>query len=203
MIARLRGAAFALACSAALSAQVIVLDTFNAGTATGEVRAGTSWSNNVTFTAGAIAVGGSALDDNGWGATGLTLDATGMTYLTLSAQQLPGNAVGSIFVQFEDRYLHTRIIGFNASAFSTTTFITAQTPIGAWGSEFDAANIVSWSIGGGGLGTQSLRMSFEHLALTASAIPEPAATAGVLAIVTAATGFYRRRYFRSASSARR
>jgi hypothetical protein len=70
------------------SAQTILLDSFNAGSITGSVRAGTTWVGQTTPNATTLTVGGTAQNDNGWGATGLTLNATGMNFITVTAMQL-------------------------------------------------------------------------------------------------------------------
>src|SRR5687767_7233911 len=100
------------------TAQTLVLDAFNAGGSTGAVRAGTSWVNNVTVNASTITVGGSARDDNGWGATGLSINATGMNFVSITAQRDTGHAATSVVVQFEDRSLNTHVFSVSASAFA-------------------------------------------------------------------------------------
>lgn len=83
-------------------AQTVLLDSFDAGAARGSVRPGTSWVGNVTPNPGSITVGGSARDENGWGATGQSINATGMTFLTITAQRDEGHAAANVAVQFED-----------------------------------------------------------------------------------------------------
>jgi hypothetical protein len=59
-----------------------LLETFNAGATTGAVRTGTSWVGNTTQNSTTLTVGGGARADSGEGATGLSLNATGMNVLT-------------------------------------------------------------------------------------------------------------------------
>ena len=47
---------------------------------------GSSWVNNVTRGPDAITVAGTALDVNGWGASGQSIDATGMAFVTIFAK---------------------------------------------------------------------------------------------------------------------
>jgi hypothetical protein len=49
---------------------------------------------------------------------------------------------------------------------------TVYIPV-SWTSGIDVSNITGWSIGGGDVGTTAFHMTFDNLALTASAVPEP------------------------------
>ena len=151
------------------SAQTILLDSFNAGSATGAVRVGTSWVGSTTPNATTLTVGGTARDDNGWGATGLTLNATGMNFVTVTAQRDAGNSAATFAIQFEDRNLTTQIFSVSLSAFALGSLTSVQIPITAWTGGFSPTQISSWSIGGGGLGITPFRMTFDHLALNATA----------------------------------
>jgi hypothetical protein len=51
---------------------------------------------------------------------------------------------------------------------------------------------VSWSLGGGGLGTVDFRMSFDSLGFTATAIPEPAAVGSAAALLALGAAAWRR-----------
>ena len=170
---------FALACIATCSAQTVVLDSFNAGSATGAVRTGTTWIGSTTQNPTTLTVGGTARDDNGWGATGLTLNATGMNFITVTAQRDAGHAAGTFAIQFEDRNLNTQIFSVAASAFAIGSLTAVQIPITAWTGGFSSTQITGWSIGGGGVGTTPFRMTFDQLALNATATTgtiAPAAT---------------------------
>ena len=149
--------------------QAIILDTFNSGAATGSVRTGTSWVGQTTQNAGTLTVGGGALDDNGWGATRLSLNATGMNFLAITAQRDTGHTAPSFVIQFEDRNLNTQVFSVNASAFTTGSLATVQITLGNWSSGFDRTQITGWSIGGGSVGTAPFRMTFDHLQLSATA----------------------------------
>jgi hypothetical protein len=151
--------------------QVVVLDSFNAGATTGSVRAGTSWVNNVSTSASTVTVGGSAQDDNGWGATGQSINASSLGFLSVTAKRDAGHAASSFVIQFEDRNLNTQVFSVSATAFAIGSLTAVQVPLNTWSSTFDRSQIVSWSIGGGGLGTTPFRMTFDHLALSSTADP--------------------------------
>lgn len=175
----------------------LLLSDFTAGSSTGgSERSGTSWTGNITQNAGSISVGGSARDENGWGATQLSLDASGMNTLVLIAQRDFGNATPVLFVQFEDFRLRTHVVSINTSLFATGTLTTVAVPLTGWTLDFGPSQITGWSIGGGGLGTTDFRMTFDSLSFSASAIPEPATyatLAGLLALGVAFTRQRRRR----------
>ena len=80
-----------------------MLDNFNTGAATGSVRPGSSWVGNVAQNSTSITIGGVATDVNGWAATGLSLSATGMNFLTVTGQRDSGNAAPMFAVQLQDR----------------------------------------------------------------------------------------------------
>ena len=170
-----------------------VLSTFDGSAGSGSVRAATSWIGNITQNAGSITVAGTALNDNGWGATGLSLDASAMNLLTITAQRGVGNAAPSLFVQFEDRSLHTQFFSVSTSLFAIGTPTTVQVPIGPWTIDFGANDITGWSIGGGGVGTVALQMTFDHLELSVSAIPEPAAVGWLAGVAVLGFAWQRRR----------
>lgn len=151
------------------AAQTILLDSFNAGSATGSVRSGTTWVGSVTPNAATLTVGGTARDDNGWGATGLTLNATGLNFVTVTAQRDAGNAATTFAIQFEDGNLNTQIFSVSLAAFAVGSLTTVQIPITGWTGGFAPAQITGWSIGGGGVGTTPFRATFDHLALNATA----------------------------------
>ena len=181
--------ALLLASAACAGAQTITLDTFNAGSATGAVVASpipSSWVNNVTQNAGSITVGGTARDDNGWSASGLSLNASAMTYLRISGQVDTGNAAQTVSVQLLDANLNSVFFSVSTSAFANGTLSQVQIPIASWDGGFDASHITSWSIGGGTTGLVSFRMSLDNLALSTSLI----SLAGGGQIVTAGNQTY-------------
>ena len=180
----------AFVCAASGGAQTVLLETFNAGATTGAVRTGTSWVSNTTQNATTLTVGGNARDDNGWGATGLSLNAAGMNFLTVTAQRDAGNSAATFAIQFEDRDLNTQIFSVSMSAFAIGSLTSVHLPITAWTGGFSLTQISGWSIGGGGVGTTPLRMTFDHLALNATATTgtvAPGAT-GDFGTKTKATG---------------
>lgn len=157
-----------LAAVALSRAQTIVLDNFNAGSATGSVLAGSSWVGQVTQNAGSISISGTATDINGWGVTGLALNATGTNFLTVTAQRDAGSTATTFAIQFEDQALHTRVVMVNASAFAVGVPTTVQIPLPSAPAGFSSAQIVSWSAGGGGLGTTLWGLTLDLLALDAT-----------------------------------
>jgi hypothetical protein len=164
---------FALLCGAqALSAQ-IVLDNFNATGATGSVLTSpaTTWVNNVTRNPGTITVGGNARDDNGWGVSGLNLNATGYQYVTVAAQRDAGNLAPTLVVQLIDASLNTQIISVSTSVFAVGAITLVQIPIGTLTSGFNLGQITDWNIGGGTSGLVAFRMTFDSLALNLSPLP--------------------------------
>src|ERR1035437_5573217 len=163
-------AAVMLGCSFALgaSAQTISLDNFNSGSATGSVKAGTSWVGNVVKNSTTITVGGTARDDNGWGTATASINATGMSYITITAERNSGNAAPSLVVEFDDINLHSQIFTVSTSSFAIGNLTQVQIPITSWGS-VDPAHITGWTIGGGTTppGIAAFAMTFDDLALTA------------------------------------
>jgi hypothetical protein len=173
----------------------VLLSGFGPDVGSGSVRADTSWVGQVTQNATSITVGGTAADDNGWGATGLSLNATGMNYLTITAQRDAGNQAPTLFVQFEDRNSRTKVYSVSTSLFATGTPTTVALPLTGWTIDFGANDISAWSIGGGSVGTVPLRLTFDDLAFTASAIPEPSSYAVLFGLSAGlAVAWCRRRY---------
>lgn len=172
----------------------IVLSSFDSGFADGgSIRADTSWVGNVTQNATSITVGGTARDENGWGVTGLSVDASAMNFLVITAQRDPGNTATTLFVQFEDLLLRTRIVSVSTSAFALGSLTTVTVPLAAWTVDFGPSQITGWSIGGGGVGTEDFRFTFDTLTFTASAIPEPSTTAALLGLSALVLAAHRRR----------
>jgi hypothetical protein len=175
----------------------VLLSSFGGDAGSGRVLPGTTWEGNVTQNAGSITVGGTANDDNGWGRTGLSLNATGMSFIAITAQRDSGNQAASVFLQFEDRNLRTQVFSVSTSQFAIGVPTTVHIPIGAWTINFGSSDIASWSIGGGGTGggdsAVSFRLTLDELSFTASAIPEPATYAAILAVVALGCAVRRRR----------
>ncbi len=153
-----------LALAAPAAAQTLVLDTFNNPGAAGGTIVGSSWVGNVTRNSDTITVGGTAKDDNGWGALNLSLNAGTTTTLTLTAQLDAGNAAASLNIQFNDAALKFHVVTIPAASFSLGTLTSVSVQV-AWPSGFDPTRIIDWSIGGGTTGVSSLRMTFGELSL--------------------------------------
>ncbi len=175
------------------SPEPLVLSSFDGTAASGGIRPGTTWVGQVTQGTGYITIGGSARDDNGWGATGLTLDATGMNSITITGQRNVGHVAGSLFLQLEDRAIGTRIFAFDSTLFAVGTPTQVQIVIGVWSSDFDFTQISGWNIGGGGVGQQDFRMTLQNVTLSASAIPEPSTCAAIMGATLLGFAFLRRR----------
>lgn len=176
----------------------IVLDTFDSATTAGSIRPSTTWTGQVTQNTTSITVGGAAQNDNGWGASSLNLDLTGMASVSITAQRNTGNLTPALFLQFEDRAAstNTHVVSIDASLFSFTEPTTVLVPLGTFSSEFLVSGVGSWSIGGGGLGTEDFRMTLYHLELSAISVPEPA-TAVLLGLALTGITAYQRRKNRS------
>ncbi len=175
----------------------IVISSFDGTVASGGIRTNTTWVGQVTQGAGYITIGGSARDDNGWGSTGLSLNATGLNTLTVTAQRDAGNAGGWLFLQFEDHRLTTSVFSLSSLLFAVGAPTQVQIVLGVWSSGFDFTQITGWSIGGGGLGTQDFRMTLHDVSLSATAIPEPATVAGLMGLAALGAGVWRRRSLKS------
>ena len=182
----------AIACSAA-SAQVL-LDNFNSGSATGAVVGGSSWVGQVTQNATTITVGGAANDDNGWGTTSVNVDATGMNFVTFIAQQDAGNAATTLKIQFEDINLLTQVYSVATSSFAVGSLTPVSIAL-SWTGGFDPTQITGWNIGGGGITTSGpdFAMTFDNLAFTTTAVPEPSTYAAVAGVLVLGVAAWRRR----------
>lgn len=179
---------------AALTAPAsILLSSFDNTADSGAVRASTSWVGNVTQNATSITVAGTAGDDNGWGATHLALDTSGMNFLSITAQRDAGNLTPTLFLQFEDRFSRTKVLSVSTSLFAIGSPTTVQLPLTDWTIDFGAHDISVWSIGGGSIGTVAFRMTFDELSFVASAIPEPSTVALLSGLAALGVVAYRRR----------
>jgi hypothetical protein len=149
-------------CAVLASAQSINVENFNNPGATGAVIPGSSWVNNVTRGPDAITVAGAARDDHGWDATGQSLNATGMNFLTIFAKRNPGNDAPFFQISFVDQAtLKTHTIAVSTANFGTEAITMFQVPIGTWPSGFNIANIKEWSVGGQ-TSNVPFRMTLDH-----------------------------------------
>jgi hypothetical protein len=171
----------------------ILLSNFGPDIGSGSVRAGTTWVGNVTQHATSITVAGTAADDNGWGASGLSLNASGQSYLTITAQRDAGNLAPTLFVQFEDRSSRTKVFSVSTSLFAEGTPTAVQIPLTGWTIDFGVNDIAAWSIGGGSVGTVAFRLTFDDLSFTTSAIPEPSTFGFLAGLAALGAVAYRRR----------
>lgn len=162
---------------AKLPAQTIfTLETFNQGSLSGGVISGSTWvgqvatQNNGDTT---ITVGGSARDDNGWGASNVSISATGALVFQVTALLSPSNVAPNFLLQLQDANVNTVAATVSTSLFNTSTFTTVNSGpfLQVLGSGFDFGNITAWTFGGGNPGAGNLlNVTFDNLAL---AVPEP------------------------------
>ncbi len=153
-----------------VSAQSISVENFNNPGATGAVILGSSWVNNVTRGPDAITVAGTALDINGWGASGQSIDATGMAFVTIFAKVDSGNVAPSLVLQLIDSALKSHLVSVSTSLFASGAITAVQVPLGTFPDGFNRANITEWTIGGGTNGIVAFRMTLDHLTLSATAL---------------------------------
>ena len=156
-----------LAATAPVAAQTLVLENFNNPGAAGGIIAGTRWVGNVTRNADTITIGGNAGNNNGWGASNVSLYAGTTTSLTLTAQRDSGNVASFVNIAFvSGDTLATHIVTVPTSSFAVGTLTAVTVPI-AWPGGFATARITDWSIGGGEAppGTQAFRLTLGELSL--------------------------------------
>jgi hypothetical protein len=174
----------------------LLLSSFNGAPGSGATLTGSSWVGQVTQNPGTITVAGTAVDDNGWGARGLSLDTSAMTYLAITAQRDTGNQAPTLFFQFEDQSIRTRVLSLSTSLFAIGTPTTVHVALPSWTIDFGSNALSGWSLGGGGVSssdtTIAFRMTFDQIAFT-SAIPEPATYAVLFGLIALGLVGYRRR----------
>jgi hypothetical protein len=174
----------------------LLLSSFNGAPADGATLTNSSWVGQVTQNTGTITVAGTAVDDNGWGARGLSLNTSAMNFLEITAQRDTGNLAPTLFFQFEDQSIRTRVLSLSTSLFAIGTPTTVHVALPSWTIDFGSNAIAGWSLGGGGVSssdtTVAFRMTFDQIAFT-SAIPEPSTYAALLGLVTLGAVVYRRR----------
>ena len=153
----------------------VVLDSFGPASLGGVVP-GSSWQGQVTREGDALVVAGTARDDNGWQARGLSVNASGMTALAVTGYRAAGNAAGMLVIELQDAALNTAVFSAPLTALGTSSS-TLRIPLQSWPVGFDATRITGWSIGGGvpPPGTDAFRVVLEHLELSAQGGPIVAA----------------------------
>ena len=158
-------------------AQSLELESFAQAGAQGAVLPSSSWATagNVLRLPDAIVVTGTARDDNGWGASGLNVDARAMNFVTIVAQRDAGNVAGSLVLQLEDAALRTHTVALATSQFALGAMTAVQFPLGTWpaAADFDASRITGWTLGGGTVGLVAFRMTLDQVALSPSAVVTP------------------------------
>ena len=173
----------------------ILLEDFNFPSNYGSVLSSTSWVNNVSFTNGntTVTLGANAKDDNGWGRSGLTLNASAMNYVAITAQRDATISGTSFQISFVDQNFHSVVYSTSTSSFAIGSLTTVYLPISSWGT-VNPSQISFWSIGGGdsGGGTLPYQMTFDNLALV-SAIPEPATNAAIAGGLALGLAWWRRK----------
>lgn len=154
--------------------QTIELESFAQPGAQGTVVSTSSWAptGNVRRLPDTIVVAGTARDDNGWGASGLKLDARAMNYVTIVAQCDTGNMAGSLVFQLEDAALRTHTVAVPTAQFALGMMTAVQFPLGVWPAavNFDASQITGWTLGGGTVGLVPFRMSLDAIVLSPAAV---------------------------------
>lgn len=153
----------------------VVLDSFGPASLGGVVP-GSSWQGQVTREGDALVVAGTARDDNGWQARGLSVNASGMTALAVTGYRAAGNAAGMLVIELQDAALNTAVFSAPLTALGTSSS-TLRIPLQSWPVGFDATRITGWSIGGGvpPPGNDAFRVVLEHLELSAQGGPVVAA----------------------------
>lgn len=181
----------------------LVIDNFNSGTATGTTSAAvlgytSSWVGQVTQNASTITVGGSAKDDNGWGANNQSLNATPYSFLAITAQRDATNAGTSFVINFFDDSLASTQYQVSTASFAIGSLTTVYIPLN-W-SGINSANLTEWNMGGGTSGINPYLMTFDNLAFT-TAIPEPSTYAAIFGVACLGAAIVRRQKRRTSVAA--
>ncbi len=125
---------------------------------------------------------------NGWQATDLSLNAATMRSLVITARRDAGHAASTVFVQFEKVQFPAPVVSIDSSLFAVGSLTQVAVPLNRWTVDFGPPQIVSGSLGG-----STFPMTFDHMALSASAIPEPAAFAAFAGLAGPVLAVRRRR----------
>ena len=131
-----------------------------------------TWNTRVTQNTTTLTVSGAgALDDQGWGASNLIINATGSLVFQVTAQLAPTNLAPFIVLQLTDTTLATAVASISTSSFNTSGFTTVNSGLFSFpGGSFDFSQVTGWTFGGGTTGINTLNITFDSLSL---AIPEP------------------------------
>lgn len=168
----------------------LTLTDFSGGPGGGMVREGSSWEGNVVQHADHITV--NAGNENGWHSPTSPGDLTGMRFVSITAQRHAGNTAGRLALQLDLGDLtDTYVVSFDTSWFSYDAPTQVYVALNDIPDSFDMSQVGSWSLGGGGLGTEAFHMSLYNVQLTA--IPEPSEYAAMLGLAVLGARLYRRR----------
>ncbi len=190
-----------LALASTASAQSHVVSEFDSLPTGENFFAGGSWGQPDQFALSngvlsITAVSGGNPDDSGYFAyAGISpVDASQFLYVNVGAQIGAGNASSGFIVNFFDSQGSGALTAtFSAADFNSATFTVAPAQLSAHPEGGIVSDITSFGIAGVGTSV-AFRFSFDSIALSSSAIPEPSTYAALLAL--AALGFvaYRRRF---------
>ncbi len=176
-------------------AQTIQLDDFNSATVSGGPIPLTSWVGvgKVTQNLSTITTNAGVNDDNGWGVFNTTIDATGMNFIAVTASVDALNSAPSFVVEFQDANISS-IFTIPTTSF-TNMLSTVYIPITSWTVGFTPNAIEAWTIGGGTVGVNAFRMTFDNLALSATGapVPEPSTYAMIAGVLVLGVVAWRRR----------
>lgn len=193
---------FATALTAQASIVITQFDTLPGG---GDFSGGLgSWTNGVnqfTVSSGILTVGpvsGGNPDNSGYFAFadlfgGGSLDATGLTQLSVTAKLESGNAAPGFIINLYDgdgSGLGALTATFSTGDFNAATFTTSTMTLGAHSELGNVANIKYFGIAGSGTGA-AFRISFDSITL--AAIPEPSAYAAMAGALALGLAVWRRR----------
>ena len=173
------------------NASTLLIDDF--GGRFGLADSLTSWTG-LTPSGGLLTTTSSTKDDNGWTQTGLALNLTPYSFLAITASVDTVNNVATnlAFTVEDGNTLNAKTFTVSMSSFSSS-MSTVYVPISWVG--FDATNIDMWNLGGGqpAPGANAFRMTFDNIAFTTSAVPEPATYAALFGVSVLGLAVWRKR----------
>ena len=154
-----------------------------------------SWVIASSINSDGLLLGTGAKDETGFIKTQL-INATSFStgFLAVTARAETGNA-SALAIQFNnDADLQEYTVNINSGLFSSASLTTVYVPL-AWtnGNISDLSTITSWNFGGGSTGSNDFRYTITSIALTTSAIPEPATYAALFGLGVLGMAAFRRR----------
>jgi hypothetical protein len=153
-----------------------------------------SWVGQTSLSSGVFTVGGAAKDEIGF-TFNSSINATSYGYLEIIAKVDSGNA-SNFSIRFEDSNLNEYVVTLLASSFTsslTTIYVPLNWTAANSANGFDSSSITAWGFGGNGVGTVAFAYSVDQLALSTSAVPEPATYAAIFGLAALGFGAVRRR----------